>query len=115
MHRLGDGTYEICNLGGKLRAVADLRNLTDDGAADDNSICKTCHGGGLLWIRDSESHSHGHLCECPDGGDTFSDIGREAGLLTGDSFSGNIIDETFGGISDLFEALWWRRRGNQTD
>jgi|GEM_PF-6871826 len=112
MNSLGDGAYEISNFRGKLRRISDFGNLTDDGAADDDSICEACHGGGLFWVRDAESHSHRYLGEGTDGGNTFCDIGRKAGLLAGNSFTGDIVDESLGGIGDLLEALRRRRRGD---
>ena len=105
MHSFSDGADEIGYLVSELRDVSVFADLAHNGASDDNAISESSNGRGLLGIRDSESYGHRHLGEGTDGGDPFGNIRREAGLLAGDAFARDVVDETLGGISDLLESI----------
>ena len=112
---LGYGLDEFDDFFGEVLGGAVLADAANDGAADDHGIGLAGDFGGLVGSGNAEADGHGKRGVFFDLGDLGGDADREAGLLAGDAFARDLVNETLGGFRDEFHALRWGRGRDEAD
>lgn len=99
----------------EVRVSSVFADFSDDGAAHDDAICETRDIRGLLRRGNAEADGNGEGGVPANFRDARFDGVGERGLLAGDAFARDIVDESLGGGAKARHALGRRGWRNQPD
>ena len=115
LDRLGDGGDESVDFGVEIGMSSKFADPADDGAADDDSVAFLRDFRCLFGSGNAESNGDGEVRVAFDFANLGADARREAGLLAGDAFAGDVVNEALGGFRNQLHAIGRSRRGDESN
>ena len=105
LDRLSDGGDEGGDFGLEIWMGAKFSDAADDGAADNDSIAFLGDLSGLFGGGNAESDGDGEVRVGFDFANLGTDAVREASLLAGDAFAGDVVNEALCGFRNQLHAF----------
>ena len=105
LDRLSDGGDEGGDFGLEIWMGAKFSDAADDGAANNDSIAFLGDLSGLFGGGNAESDGDGEVRVGFDFANLGTDAGREASLLAGDAFAGDVVNEALCGFRNQLHAI----------